>query len=53
MARNKKLLYSEVEKCDYYFSFINPENKLFEHFGKWCDFFGNKNPIVLELGCGR
>ncbi|HMT01428.1 MAG TPA: tRNA (guanosine(46)-N7)-methyltransferase TrmB [Candidatus Absconditabacterales bacterium] len=61
MARNKKLLYSEVEKCDYYFSFINPraeiagqaENKLFEHFGKRGEFFGNKHPIVLELGCGR
>ena len=25
----------------------------FEHQGKWQDFFGNTNPIVLELGCGK
>jgi tRNA (guanine-N7-)-methyltransferase len=21
--------------------------------GKWCDFFTNKNPLILELACGR
>lgn len=25
----------------------------FEHKGKWKEFFGNDNPIVLELGCGK
>ncbi len=25
----------------------------FEHQGKWNLFFGNNNPIVLELGCGK
>src|SRR6218665_3030966 len=25
----------------------------FEHKGKWQAFFGNSNPIVLELGCGK
>lgn len=25
----------------------------FQHKGKWADFFGNDNPIVLELGCGK
>lgn len=25
----------------------------FEHKGKWASFFGNNNPIVLELGCGK
>ncbi len=25
----------------------------FEHKGKWSAFFGNNNPIVLELGCGK
>ncbi|MGJ8736730.1 tRNA (guanosine(46)-N7)-methyltransferase TrmB [Zobellia laminariae] len=25
----------------------------FEQKGKWKDFFGNDNPIVLELGCGK
>ncbi len=27
--------------------------KGFEHKGKWKEFFGNDNPIVLELGCGK
>ena len=25
----------------------------FQHRGKWHTFFGNNNPIVLELGCGK
>ncbi|WP_010136116.1 tRNA (guanosine(46)-N7)-methyltransferase TrmB [Ochrovirga pacifica] len=25
----------------------------FPHKGKWASFFGNNNPIVLELGCGK
>ncbi|HIP27323.1 MAG TPA: tRNA (guanosine(46)-N7)-methyltransferase TrmB [Flavobacteriaceae bacterium] len=25
----------------------------FDQKGKWSDFFGNDNPIVLELGCGK
>ena len=25
----------------------------FSHQGKWPSFFGNNNPIVLELGCGK
>jgi len=25
----------------------------FTHKGKWHSFFGNNNPIVLELGCGK
>lgn len=25
----------------------------YEHQGKWASFFGNNNPIVLELGCGK
>ena len=25
----------------------------FVHKGKWNEFFGNNNPIVLELGCGK
>ena len=27
--------------------------KGFSHQGKWHSFFGNNNPIVLELGCGK
>ena len=29
------------------------DNVPFEGRGKWHEFFGNQNPIVLELGCGR
>ena len=25
----------------------------FEKKGKWADYFGNSNPIVVELGCGK
>ena len=25
----------------------------FSYRGRWCDFFGNDHPIVLELGCGK
>src|SRR5512133_1721425 len=25
----------------------------FEMRGKWAEFFGNDNPIILELGCGK
>ena len=28
-------------------------NGLFKWKGKWTSFFGNDNPIVLELGCGK
>ena len=28
-------------------------NGLFKWKGKWASFFGNNNPIVLELGCGK
>ena len=29
------------------------KEKGFEYRGHWCDYFGNPNPITLELGCGR
>lgn len=28
-------------------------NGTFEHKGNWQAYFGNENPIVLELGCGK
>ena len=28
-------------------------NKTFTHKGTWETYFGNANPIVLELGCGK
>lgn len=29
------------------------QNNSFPQKGKWNEFFGNDNPIVLELGCGK
>lgn len=30
------------------------KNEEFVHKGKWCsNFFGNINPVILELGCGK
>ncbi|MGY8914065.1 MAG: tRNA (guanosine(46)-N7)-methyltransferase TrmB [Flavobacteriales bacterium] len=29
------------------------EDGTFELKGKWASFFGNNNPIILELGCGK
>lgn len=34
-------------------SFEQLEEKGFEWKGRWNEFFGNDNPIVLELGCGK
>ena len=34
-------------------SFEDLEHKGFEWRGRWAEFFGNDNPIVLELGCGK
>ena len=34
-------------------SFEDLEKQGFEWRGRWAEFFGNSNPIVLELGCGK
>lgn len=34
-------------------SFESLEQQGFEWRGRWKDYFGNDNPIVLELGCGK
>lgn len=45
--RKKKWAVPELEACRFFVK--NPtENK-----GKWADNFVNKNPIYLELGCGK
>ena len=37
----------------YTFSSFQEQKKDFELKGNWKNFFGNDNPIVLELGCGK
>lgn len=33
---------------------IEPSKPLYQHIkGKWHEFFGNRNPITVELACGR
>ena len=45
--RFKKWARPELEASDFYIN--NPE----EHKGEWKSLFNNKNPIHLELGCGK
>lgn len=56
MAKNKLRKFSEMEQIDFVFQYpysVLKENG-FPLRGKWkSDFFGNDNPIVLELGCGK
>ena len=56
MAKNKLKKFAELAEWHNVFEFPLQEilaGKSSEQKGKWHDFFGNNNPIVLELGCGR
>ena len=46
-TRYKKWARPELEASPFYID--NPE----EMKGKWKEYFGNNNPIHLELGCGK
>ncbi len=45
--RKKKWAEPELRACSYYVA--DPE----AYRGRWRDFFGNKHPIELEIGCGK
>jgi tRNA (guanine-N7-)-methyltransferase len=50
MARTKLAKFKEIENMQ---NVVEPSRKNYsEMCGKWKDFFGNSNPIVLELACG-
>ncbi len=58
MGKNKLSKFAEMNTIDlvfqYPFSRLKAEG--FDSFpmkGRWHEFFGNDNPIVLELGCGK
>lgn len=55
MGKNKLKKFSEIEQMDfvhqYPFGLLSREG--FPHRGRWHELFGNDNPIVLELGCGK
>jgi tRNA (guanine-N7-)-methyltransferase len=56
MGKNKLAKFGEMEGFPHVFQypFARLKDEGFEMMGKWGDcFFGNKNPIVLELGCGK
>ena len=45
--RRKPWARPELEACDFFID--NPS----EHFGKWSEVFKRKQPIHMELGCGK
>jgi tRNA (guanine-N7-)-methyltransferase len=47
MGQNKLKRFAEIAAFDHVLEY--PENTA----GKWHEHFGNKNPIVLELACGK
>lgn len=58
MGKNKLSKFAEMNTIDLVFQY--PYGRLkaegfdsFEMRGRWHEFFGNDNPIVLELGCGK
>ena len=58
MGKNKLKKFAEMSTLDMVFQY--PYGRLaaegFDSFplrGRWSEFFGNDNPIVLELGCGK
>ena len=56
MGKGKLQKFAEMEtfKNVFQYPFSVIEDKPFEMKGKWNEqYFGNSNPIVLELGCGK
>ena len=55
MAKNKLAKFADMATYEnvFQYSYETLKKESFPFKGKWEDFFGNKNPIVLELGCGK
>lgn len=56
MGKNKLKKFADLEdnKLVFQYTFSRLQNEPFPLKGKWHrEFFGNDNPIVLELGCGK
>ena len=53
--KNKLARFAECKTFDnlFEYSFERIKEEGFPLKGKWREFFGNDNPIVLELGCGK
>ena len=51
MGKDKLKRFAAVKEFN---NFFEPELDVeFPLKGKWHEHFGNKNPIILELGCGK
>lgn len=55
MGKNKLKKFSEMETIGFVFQypFATLQKTPFPLRGKWREHFGNDNPLVLELGCGK
>lgn len=56
MSKNKLAKFEEMKSFEHVFQvpFKNIKENDFHLKGKWAkDFFQNKNPVILELGCGK
>jgi tRNA (guanine-N7-)-methyltransferase len=56
MGKNKLKKFAEMEtfSCVFQYPFGKLREESFPLKGRWgADYFGNDNPIVLELGCGK
>lgn len=57
MSKGKLAKFAEMETFSNVFQFTFKDRQdtgqTFDGKGKWKEFFGNSNPIVLELGCGK
>lgn len=55
MAKNKLAKFADMAtyKNVFQYNFEMLKEEGFPFKGKWHDYFGNNNPVVLELGCGK
>ncbi len=62
MGRNKLFKFEALRQLEFVYENLDPENpqltdsknNVVDLKGKWCsEHFGNSNPLVLELACGR
>ena len=57
MGKGKLAKFSDMETFENVFQYTygvwRESGKTFEKKGQWNTYFGNNNPIVLELGCGK
>lgn len=57
MGKGKLAKFSDMDSFENVFQYTygawRESGKPFEKKGQWSSYFGNNNPIVLELGCGK